>query len=311
MHNNSRHVPQVYSPAGLPAYSEVIKRSGYYLLLDALAHPALESWLYEVLELPDYDVLYLKTPLKECRQASPCLVPIEHASAIWDAYVQYGGQQQWGWLLYSNAPRQALLAQLRWLLIVEHPVHGAQVLRLASPTVLHHLFSIEENDTCAEIFGTAIERAWIPVNQHGSITWWKAHNNKRLENKPPDFSTSFKLQESHLSALSKVNWQRFQDRLEEHLRHYFSSSPLIEDNASESAAAQKVIEITARLGFVGQRAHFYMANILGAYGEAALDMHKHPALAGLLLYSNDQTPMKRLKDAASLAQQALEKDETV
>lgn len=301
-----------YSPGSPPKHRDVVNQPDYYVLLDAITLPSLERWLYETLEAPDYEVLYLKTPLKECREASPCLVALQGAPALWDAFLTQGAEQQWGWLLYSRASRQQLLTHLRWLLMVHHPVHGQQVLRLASPSVMHSLLNIQGGESYTHLLGNAIERAWLPINNTSSTTWWQLSQSDALqETVVSNVAPPLTLQEAHLSALAQVNWQRFQTTLAKHLQRYFPSGPLISHHGSAMEAAEQVITTTARLGFMGQRAHFYMANILGAHGNAALDVDRYPALAKLLLHPNHQAPMERLKAAVNLAQQALEQDGTL
>ncbi|MFJ5535726.1 DUF4123 domain-containing protein [Vreelandella titanicae] len=301
-----------YSPGSPPKSSDVVNQPGYYVLLDALTRPSMERWLYETLEAPDYEVLYLKTPLKECREASPCLVALQGAHELWEAFLKQGAEQQWGWLLYSRTSRQQLLARLRWLLMVRHPVHGTQVLRLASPAVMHSLLNIKGGGSYTSLFGSVIERAWLPVKDSTSMTWWQVNQSDSLqETGVPTSASPLSLQEAHLSALAHVNWQRFQVTLAKHLQRYFPSGPLISHHGSAMEAAEQVITTTARLGFMGQRAHFYMANILGAHGDAALEIDQYPTLARLLLQPNHQAPMERLKAAVNLAQQALEKDDMV
>lgn len=312
MSNLTREGLRQYSPGSPPKSGDVVNQPGYYVLLDALTRPSLERWLYEVLEAPDYELLYLKTPLKECCEVSPCLVAIKGAPALWDAFLQQGTEHQWGWLLYSRASRQELLARLRWLLMVHHPVHGQQVLRLASPSVMHSLLNIQGGESYTHLLGNVIERAWLPINNTSSTTWWQlSHSDALQETVVSNVAPPLALQEAHLSALAQVNWQRFQVTLAKHLQRYFPSGPLISHHGSTMKAAEQVIATTARLGFLGQRAHFYMANILGAHGNAALDVDQYPALAQLLLHPNHQAPMERLKAAVNLAQQALEKDDMV
>ncbi|QNU62596.1 DUF4123 domain-containing protein [Vreelandella titanicae] len=301
-----------YSPGSPPKSSDVVNQPGYYVLLDALTRPSMERWLYETLEAPDYEVLYLKTPLKECREASPCLVALQGAHELWEAFLKQGANQEWGWLLYSRTSRQELLARLRWLLMVHHPTHGQQVLRLASPTVMHSLLNIQGGESYTHLLGNVIERAWLPINNTTSVTWWQlSQSNSLQEALAPNVTPSLILQEAHLTALAQVNWQRFQATLAKHLQRYFPSGPLISHHGSTMKAAEQVIATTTRLGFVGQRAHFYIANILGAHGDAALEVDQHPTLARLLLQPNHQAPMERLKAAVNLAQQALEKDDMV
>ncbi|WP_394425053.1 DUF4123 domain-containing protein [Vreelandella stevensii] len=307
----SERVPG-YSSGGLPARNDVINCADYYVLLDALTRPNLERWLYETLEAPDYELLYLKTSLKECREASPCLVALQGAPALWDAFVKNGGQQQWGWLIYSRVSRQALLDRLRWLLMVHHPVHGQQVLRLASPAVMHSLLNVEGGESYTHLLGSVIERAWLPVHNAVSTTWWQLDGSDAWQATVlSSVAPPLVLQEAHLAALAQVNWQRFQATLARHLHRYFPSGPLIRHCGNAMEAAEQVIATTSRLGFQGQRAHFYMANILGAYGDAALDVDRNPSLTRLLLQPNHQAPMERLKAAVTLAQQALEQDDMV
>ena len=110
-----------------------------YLLLDGVSVETLPKRLYEWAESPDFDVLYLETPWAELSDVSPCLISLSgpHDTAL-AAFVQ-NSHEEWGYLLFSQASREALLKHLRWLVCVSHPLGEKMLLRLADPAVMHAL----------------------------------------------------------------------------------------------------------------------------------------------------------------------------
>lgn len=109
----------------------------------------------------------------------------------------------------------------------------------------------------------------------------------------------------HLDALSQIAWRRFAQELAKHLETFFMGSPFIREQETSISAAERVICATRELGFAGRRAHYYMANILGAHGEKALDEDSMPDIAVELLQPDHRAPMERLKAAAEASQRRL------
>lgn len=272
-----------------------------YLVLDGLKLEPLEKWLYEHAEAPVYEPIYLDTPLDGCRGISPCLLKLEDNDPLWDIFLTKGAENQWGWAFVSTATFDELLQHLRWLLFVEHPQEGEKVLRVGSPEVMKCLFSAEPQPSKSELLGM-LDAIWLPSKERGVVRWYQVGNERSKHSQRKE---RFTLQQKHLDALSEIAWRRFAQELAKHLDTFFADSPLLLEQGTSINAADKVINVTRELGFAGRRAHYYMANILGAHGEEALDKNAMPDIAVNLLQSYPRAPMERLKAAAEASQQRL------
>lgn len=272
-----------------------------YVVLDGLKLEPLERWLYEQAEAPVYEPIYLGTSLEGCRGISPCLVKLEDNDPLWDLFLKKGAENQWGWAFVSSATFDELLQHLRWLLFMEHPQEGEKVLRVGSPEVMKCLFSAERQPAKSELLGV-LDAIWLPTNERGVVSWYQVNNERTELSKRKE---RFSLQQIHLDALSHIAWRRFAQELAKHLDTFFSDSPLLLEQGTSINAAGKIISVTRELGFVGRRAHYYMANILGAHGDEALDKNAMPDIAVNLLQPDHRAPMERLKAAAEASQQRL------
>lgn len=278
-----------------------------YLVLDGLQLEPLERWLYEQVESPAYEPLYLGTPLEGCRGISPCLVQLQDNDPLWKRFLESGVDGKWGWRLASSAGFDELLQHLRWLLFVEHPLEGEKILRVASADVMRLLLSAEMSPQQSELLGD-MDKVWLPVNKHGEVSWYEVSNERteRLQRKE-----RFQLQQAHLEALSHIAWERFAEELANHLETFFTPSAFIHEHGAPHFAAERVIHLTKELGFPGRRAHYYMANILGAHGERALDEHAMPDTAVLLRQPDQRAPMERLKAAAEVSSRLMNTEKRV
>lgn len=286
---------------GLPP-SSITSQPGlsHYLLLDGVTLQPLERWLYEHIASPHYEPLYLGTPLHECRSLSPCLVQLAPDAPLWQTFITTGAKQGWGWAFSSSASFDDILQYLRWLLFVEHPYKGTQILCFSQPAVMHGLMEAEPYPERSLLMG-AMQQVWIPVNAHGNVTWYSVAP-KRPEHEPPH--ERFRLQQAHLEAFSRLDWQRFSRELSEHLATFFSDGQLLREHDTVNEAAENVIRLTKSLGFTGRRAHFHLANILGVHGQRALDKDAMPDIATPLTQPDGRTPMERLLAASAAAEQA-------
>lgn len=268
-----------------------------FLLLDGIVLEPLERWLYEAQPSPDYEPLYLDTPLARCRKLSPCLVAVSIGDPTYTRFLEEAAITEAGWLLTSKAPLATLADHLRGLLFVDHPWHGEQILRLASPKVMRYLFEAEEQPSQSVLLGP-IETLWLPEAEGGELRWSRIINERGTSTVCAE---RFILGERHCQSLSRIAWQRFRHELAMHLTTHFHTGPLLAKAGGAQGGADRVIEATRELGFSGRRAHFYMANILGQHGVEALDKTVMPELASLLSQPNAQPAMQRLKSAVALA----------
>ncbi|RLK46546.1 uncharacterized protein DUF4123 [Alkalispirillum mobile] len=290
-------------PVGTPPSQVAIDNGTHYLLLDGIALEPLERWLYQQLDTPRHEPLYLHTPLAECRNLSPCLVALEADTPLWKPFMEQGAAVGWGWLMASEASLPEVAEHLRWLLFVEHPGQGEKILRVASPRVMQCLLEAEPEPSQSPLLGV-IEALWLPTTEDGNVTWRyvaRAPNDSH-PGAPTPPRKRFNLQPAHLESLSRIARQQFAGELAQHLETYFANGPLLRECGTALASARQVINITRHLGFEGRRAHYYMANILGTHGQAALDQQRMPELARLLNQTDNRPPMARLKAALAEAQ---------
>ncbi|MBA2778002.1 DUF4123 domain-containing protein [Billgrantia kenyensis] len=285
-------------PVGTPPSRMALGERKHYLLLDGIKLEPLEQWLYQHLDAPLYEPIYLHTPLAECRQISPCLVALEPGSPVWEAFLERGILEGWGWLFTTEASLEEAAEHLRWLLFVEHPLEGERILRTASPEVMRCLFEAELQPHRSQLLGV-MEELWLPTVENSVVTWW--HVAQAHHDEPLTRTARFSLQQAHLDSLSRIAWQRFAQELAHHLDTYFATGPLIRECGTAAQAAKQVIDTTRELGFFGRRAHYYMANILGAHGHVALDEQRMPDLARPLSQADGRPPMERLKAVAAEA----------
>ncbi|MBB3233144.1 hypothetical protein FHR97_004027 [Halomonas stenophila] len=205
----------------------------------------------------------------------------------------------------SGESLEVVADHLRGLLIVEHPWQGEQTLRVASPEVMRCLLEAEPAPTASSLLGP-IERLWLPEMQGADLNWH--HLETDSERHRDESLGRFQLTEAHCASLSRIAWRRFRLELAEHLQAYFAKGPWLPAFDGAEQAAGEVIEWTAALGFHGRRAHFYLANILGAHGRSALEEESMPELARCLKVADGRPPMERLKSAVALAQDRLNKE---
>lgn len=110
-----------------------------YLLLDGVRVEQLAKRLYEwSAEYPlDADLLYAGTPLAEVSDVSPWLVALpEIDHPVLQAFLAQGLEDEWGYLIESQASMVSLSNHLRQLLQVRHPAGVPVWLRLADPAVI-------------------------------------------------------------------------------------------------------------------------------------------------------------------------------
>lgn len=277
------HLPQDL-PWDIPAY----------LLLDGISVETLPKRLYEWADSPDFEVLYLETPWAELSDVSPCLVRIDgqHDTAL-AAFVQ-NSHDEWGYLLFSHASREALLKHLRWLVCVSHPSGEKMLLRLADPAVMHALLKQATQDDDATLFG--------PIEQIAAAD--RIENAWHRHLRPSStFITQqdrpYQLSDKQLDSLGDVAFRSILISLDAHMRDYF---PHYQSTLNPSQRWQHVRALAERaysLGFSSEYDITLYANIFGLLGADALD--RHPDIATLVNHPSSLTPTQRIEQAADLA----------
>ncbi|MGK9066761.1 DUF4123 domain-containing protein [Stutzerimonas chloritidismutans] len=265
-----------------------------YLLLDGISVKNLPKRLYEWAESPDFDVVYLETPWAELSDVSPCLVRLggEHDTAL--AAFERNSHEEWGFLLFSHADRDALLKHLRWLVCVSHPSGEKLLLRLADPAVMHALLNQATQDNDATFFGP-IEQ--IVAADRTESAW---HRHQRPSS---TFITQqdrpYQLSDKQLDSLGDVAFRGILISLDGHMRDYF---PHYQSTLNPTRRWQHLRALAERaysLGFNSEYDITLYANIFGLLGADALD--RHPDIASLVNQFSSLAPTQRIEQAADLA----------
>lgn len=265
-----------------------------YLLLDGISVETLPKRLYEWAGSPDFEVLYLETPWAELSDVSPYLVRLSgpHDPAL-AAFVQ-NSQEEWGYLLFSNANQEAVLDHLRWLVCVIHPMGEKMLLRLADPAVMHALLIQARQENDATLFGP-IEKI-VAADRIDSV--WHEHQRPgptmlSRQDRP------YRLSDKQLDSLGDVAFRSTLIRLDAHMRDYFPTYQPTLDPSQRWQHLQALAERAYGLGFNSEYDITLYANLFGLLGADVLDMHSD--IANLVDRPSSLTPTQRIEQAADLA----------
>lgn len=266
---------------------------GAYLLLDGVSVEALPKKLYGWSEAPDFDVLYLETRWAELGDISPCLI---HLSGPHDPtcgqFLDHAAEE-WGYLLFSQASRLDVLAHVRELISVRHPLGSEMLLRLADPAVAQALFGLAEEEKNTALFGP-IEHLCTP---DAVIGRW--HSLRRPGQSWSPLPTPYCLSDSELTRLGDVDFRQTVLRLDQHMREYFPAYGNALTGTARWAHLHALALEAYQAGFSSEREIALYANIFGFLGEQALA--QHPDIAALLREKTSQSPAQRVEQAAELA----------
>ena len=264
-----------------------------YLLLDGVTVEALPRRLYEWHDDPAFEVLYLETHWAELKDLSPCLVTLQgpHDPALAAFLAQ--AEEEWGYLLFSDAERDDLLAHLRWLTSVLHPSGEEVLLRLADPAVAQALLKQSMDIGDATLFGPIeqvlagdrLEERWHWPERPGPVA-------KTNRDKP------YTLSSEQLERLGEVAFRGVLIRLDEHLSEHFPDHARPRQGHERWAYLQDLANSAYSKGFDSEHDITLFANIFGFLGEDALQTH--PDIAALLA-SPSLVPAEHIEQAADLA----------
>lgn len=277
--------------ASLP--SDLLWHTGAYLLLDGVSVRSLPRKLYEWSEAPEFDVLYLETRWAELSDVSPCLIYLSGLQdPICTQFLNHA-EQEWGYLLFSQASRLEVLAHVRKLISVRHPLGDEMLLRLADPAVAQALFGLAEEDKNTTLFGP-IEQLCAPDMVLGRWHWLRRPG----QNWTP-LTSPYRLSESELAGLGKVDFRQTVLRLNQHMQEYFPAYGAALARRARWAHLHALASEAYQAGFTSERDITFYANIFGFLGEQAL--LEHPDIAALLREKSAQPPEQRVEQAAELA----------
>lgn len=281
--NDLRHLPATL-PWDAPAY----------LLLDGISVEPLAQRLYEWSAVPDFDVVYLETPWAELADVSPCLVRLNGQQDPALTAFLHNSQHEWGYLLFTRASRDELLAHLRWLVCVRHPLGEEVLLRLADPAVIHGLLGPALQEADATLFG--------PVEQIVAAdriqSCWHLHQRPgRADLARHD--RRYQLSDAQLERLGEVAFRCILIRLDQHLREYFPDYPQTLHPPERWQHVQTLAQQAYAQGFHSEHEITLYANIFGFLGDGALQ--EHADIAELLAQKSALTPTQRIEQAADMA----------
>lgn len=237
------------------------------LLLDAVHVEHLLQRLFEWNPLPAVEVLYLGTRLAGLRDLSPCLVRLTDPNDPILAQFLANLEQQWGYLLVSDAPWPEVVAHWRWLTVVEHPSGQALLLRIAYPDTADALFAPSSNTSA--LFGPC-QSIFIARDAEGD---WQQHC--RPGDRPePQPCAPYRLSEQQWASLEHASAAKRLSTLAQHMQHYFPDYPPELTPPQRQAHLRALADRAVELGFHSEHELYLFANAHGFMNEdTPLDDH--------------------------------------
>lgn len=263
-----------------------------YLLMDGISLTDAQHKLYEWSVNPQFVSLYRGTRWNALSDVSPCLIQIDGLSdPILQCFVE-SAQEEWGYLVFSDADFKEVHHHLRWLISVRAPSGESLLLRLADPAVGHAL--LEAGDP--RLFGP-IKHVCLPDCLQG--VWWQHHRagapSERNEEKP------YALCEDEMDALAEVSFRQSVLRLHDHMQAYFPHYQPALRGRARIEQLHLLAEEAYQQGFCSEREMALYANVFGFLDDQPLK--NHPDIASLLHDKSSLTPAQRVEHAATLAEQ--------
>lgn len=264
-----------------------------YLLVDGVSVPELSKRLYEWYPAPEFELLYLSTPLAELLDISPCLVGLQ---GLYDSGLTVFLEQEnseWGYLIFSDAQPAALLEHLRNLLTARHPQGQSVYLRVADPAVMAALLTLAEHEQSNHLHGP-IDEFVIADKLHNRWRVFRGDASARGPIRAP-----YQLSETQLDALSEVSFRSLVVGLAEHIQAHFPDYLTRTPLERRWQHVQSLAEQAYALGFSSEIEITHFANIFGLLGDDALEQHND--IAKLVYERSTQTPAQRIEQAAQIA----------
>jgi hypothetical protein len=233
------------------------------LLLDAGQVEHLLQRLFEWNPLPAVEVLYAGTRLDEFKALSPCLMRLIGPNDPILVQFLANLDQQWGYLLVSDAPWPEVVAHWRWLAVVEHPSGQELLLRIAYPETATALFAPTSSDST--LFGPCQH---IFVANHAEGSW---HQYCRSGDLPEvQHASPYRLNEKQWASLDNASADKRLNELVLHMQQHFPDfrAELTQPERREHLRA--LTDRAAELGFHSEQKLYLFANAHGFMNEDAL-----------------------------------------
>ena len=272
--------------------SDLPWKKNSYLLLDAVSVEALPQKLYQWSENPIFEPLYLGTELQELIDLSPCLITLRGPHDPLVRVFLDNASQEWGYLAFSDAGFEATLQHLRWLRQVNVQNGETALLRLADPSVAHHLFALGT----PTLFGP-FDRICTPDSLDGV---WHTHQRTSVLVEQ-DHSRLYSLNEDELMALGEVSFRQTIISVGKHLGTFFPNYKANIQGRDRVSHIRGLAERAYQNGMCSEREILLFANVFGFLGEQPLQ--NHPDIEHLLNDRSSLTPSQRVEQAARLAEQ--------
>ncbi|MEE1948333.1 DUF4123 domain-containing protein [Pseudomonas alcaligenes] len=280
-------------PAGLPWDAQAS------LLLDGISVEELPRRLYEWSSEPNFEPLYAGTRWSDLSDVSPCLVRLNgQRDPILNQHLRHA-EEEWGYLLFSNASQEDQLIHLRWLNSVKHPLGEEMLLRQADPAVAGALLGHAEQTGDATLFGPFEHIALIDRTQQCWRQYARPGAAVQISRENP-----YQLSEAQLELLGEVSLRSCVIQLDAHMHEFFPDyRPQLRGTDRWQHLHELASSAYAR-GFNSERAITLYANIFGFLGEDALD--RHVDIAVQLNTPSATTPEQRIEQAAEIARERAE-----
>lgn len=186
-----------------------------WLLFNGVNVEHLARTLYRCKSGIDPQPVFLQTRFKDLLNKSPMLVAIDGPyDPLYQMYLK-NVWQDWGLLLFSDAPMQAILDHLRWLVFVDEPGRKPTHLNLSDPMVANALFGLHPRHTDNRLFGP-IEQVHAADIIHAC---WLRHVRQGLP-PPAQKLPLYSLNPAQVQALGEGNLNIVVIELEKHMRQF-------------------------------------------------------------------------------------------
>lgn len=285
MTNAKRSAPRL--PGDLPWNNNV------GLLLDAVQVESLLTKLFNWDCTVSVEVLYLQTQFAQFRDISPCLVRLKGPDDPIFTHFLAHTHEQWGYLLFSDAPWSDMTNQLRWLTTIEHPSGAEMLLRIADPAVAHALFGDTQHST-SRLFGPIQQAVVINAVDDG----WDQYTRQGLA-PAADYSVPYRLSDQQWLLLEDASFSNMVSELHLHMQEFF---PQYQANLSAPERWSHLEQLARRAvaqGCDSEADIWLYANAHGLLGDRV--MHEDPEIQQLLAPGQPR-PELRMQLISTLAE---------
>lgn len=273
-----------------------------YLILDGVRIEQLARRIYEwsAEHSLDADLLYAGTPLAEVSDVSPWLIALSdtHHSVL-QAFLAQGVDDEWGYLIESQASLEDIGSYLRQLIQVRHPVGVAMWLRFSDPAVMAALLPDQSDPTIAPwgpieclVRPDAVAEAWLkssPLSTAGPPVVL-----------PPK---GYLLNEAQVSRLQECDKRRDVRTLLSFVTQHCSEWALPVEQSKRYALMVELTETARQYGFTSPRQWGLLCTLFSRWRCTTWEAlsEQSPGLYSCLTKKAEASPSERLKAALSIS----------